>query len=321
MKVKRYLICVLLAAALVPGLGSARAEGEATVSVLPAAAEVDLVAGQTVEIEMYVTNGVDINAFEVRLTYDPQVVTLLCPYGGSHPCWKNGGFLDDDLLVPFELIQSGIFHVAFAQTTQPNVSGEGSLIKLTFQGSAIGISAIDIKLAKFANRVGDETYPLTEDGSLQVFPQRFNLAGTVSRQGQSKTGGIPVRLGVGQTKGYGPYEIFSQDGGKLNLPFGKVVGDTYTFTTNQPGYLNPQKNLTLSADLTLPPLRLLAGDVTGDQAVTTADLDAIRAAFGSSGLGLAADLNGDGIVDLRDLALAGGNFGLTATEAYADWLE
>ncbi|MGI6741017.1 MAG: dockerin type I domain-containing protein [Brevefilum sp.] len=98
------------------------------------------------------------------------------------------------------------------------------------------------------------------------------------------------------------------------------MGDTYTFTTAQPGYLNLQKSLTLNADLTLPPLRLLAGDVNGDELVDTADLEAIGAVFDASGSGLAADLNGDGVVNLQDLALAAGNYGLTPAEAYGDWL-
>jgi len=272
-----------------------------------------------VEIELYVTDGVDINAFEVTLAYDKDVVTLLCPYGGSSPCWQSGGFLKD-LMVVIDDIKPGSFSLAITQLAQPDVSGEGSLIRLTFQASAFGASDIEIQKAKFSNGDGVQTRPLTEDGILQVFPPRFNLIGALSRQGQGNTGGIPVSLGFGLIYGYGPYEMISRAGSKLNLPFGKVVGDTYTFTTVQPGYLNLQKSLTLTADLTLPPLRLLAGDVNSDDRVNTTDLDAIRAAFGSPGAGLAADINADGVVNLQDLALAAGNFGLTADEAYAEWI-
>lgn len=317
MTIKRFLIYLLLAAALVPGSGSARAAGGTTVSVRPS--EVDLLVGQTVEIELYVTDGVDINAFEVTLAYDKDVVTLLCPHGGSTPCWQSGGFLQD-LMVVTDDIKPGSFSLAIIQIAQPDVSGEGSLIRLTFQAAAFGASDIEIQKAKFSNRDGVQTEPLTEDGILQVFPPRVNLIGALSRQGQGNTGGIPVNLGVGLIYGYGPYEIVSRVGGKLNLPFGKVVGDTYTFTTAQPGYLNLQKSLTLNADLTLPPLRLLAGDVNGDELVDTADLEAIGAVFDASGSGLAADLNGDGVVNLQDLALAAGNYGLTPAEAYGDWL-
>lgn len=319
MTIKRFLVYLLLVTALVPGSGSARAAGAATVSVRPSATEVDLVVGKTVEIELYVTDGVAINAFEVTLAYDKDVVTLLCPYGGSSPCWQSGGFLNN-LQVVMSDITPGSFFLAITQLDQPDVTGEGSLIRLTFQGAALGVSDIDISTAVFSNGDGVETEPLTKDGSLQVFPQRFNLIGALSRQGQGNTGGIPVNLGVGLIYGYGPYQIVSGAGGKLNLPFGKVVGDTYTFTTAQPGYLSPALQVTLSADLTLPPLRLLAGDVNADGLVDAADLEAIGAAFDASGSGLAADLNGDGVVNLQDLALAAGNYGLTPAEAYGDWL-
>jgi len=37
------------------------------------------------------------------------------------------------------------------------------------------------------------------------------------------------------------------------------------------------------------------------------------------GESLDGDVNFDGVVDLRDLAIVAGNFGLTSAQVYADW--
>jgi hypothetical protein len=52
---------------------------------------------------------------------------------------------------------------------------------------------------------------------------------------------------------------------------------------------------------------VLAGDVTGDGAVTREDVLRLRAGLGSQDPSL--DVNGDGAVDLSDLALALRSFG------------
>lgn len=51
---------------------------------------------------------------------------------------------------------------------------------------------------------------------------------------------------------------------------------------------------------------LVAGDVTQDNLIDISDLDAIKAQYHSTDQ--AADLDGDGWVDISDLSLASGNF-------------
>jgi hypothetical protein len=149
---------------------------------------------------------------------------------------------------------------------------------------------------------------------------KSTLSGRVLLQGRANPSGASVFLSPGAFFEIGPYVALSQNLPGINLRFDQVVNDTYTLNTGLDGYLNPALQVTLTADLTLPPLHLLGGDVNGDDRVDTTDLDAIRAAFGSPGAGIAADINGDGVVNLQDLALAAGNFGLTTDEAYAQWM-
>jgi hypothetical protein len=264
-------------------------------------------------LEILAANVNDMVTFEIILAYDPSITHL--------EGWALGELVSSfTWKLAEETTPPGHFRLSYSTLGGEPVSGQGILLQLFFCGVASGESDITITSAYYTDTTGKKTYPSLISGTLTVGYHTALVSGPIFLQGRVGRGGVPASLGTGGTYLQGPYDALSLPVLGANLDFGPVVsGDTYTFSTTQPGYLNPQKNLTLSADLTLPPLRLLAGDVTGDQAVTTADLDAIRAAFGSIGAGLAADLNGDGVVDLRDLALAGGNYGLTAAEAYAGW--
>jgi hypothetical protein len=51
------------------------------------------------------------------------------------------------------------------------------------------------------------------------------------------------------------------------------------------------------------------GDTNGDNIVNFTDLNAVLAAFGESGEGLAGDVNGDGVVNFTDLNEVLANFG------------
>ena len=56
------------------------------------------------------------------------------------------------------------------------------------------------------------------------------------------------------------------------------------------------------------PLRLLGGDINGDDQINIQDLVLIGVRFGRTVD--SADINGDGKVNIQDLAIAAGNFGL-----------
>ncbi len=56
------------------------------------------------------------------------------------------------------------------------------------------------------------------------------------------------------------------------------------------------------------------GDTNGDNIVNFADLNAVLAAFGQTGAGLAADLNDDGVVNFTDLNEVLANFGATCSD-------
>jgi hypothetical protein len=87
-----------------------------------------------------------------------------------------------------------------------------------------------------------------------------------------------------------------------------VHGGTYLVSVTRPGYLTWYKKITLDDDaLDLGSVALLAGDVNSDGLINAADSNALTALYGKeygqSGYNIAADLNGDKVIDSSDLAL------------------
>jgi len=270
------------------------------------------------QVQITITDVESLNAFDITLLYDGTITSVT-----SH---SEGGFL----INPYCPVKnndpgSGYLRYSCTQFDQPPVGGSGSLINLTFTGIVPGITSVIIDEQSLKLPDGNnQPVPVTvQNGTINVGYATSAVAGNIFLQGQSARAGVPISLGTGETYAQGPFTALSTPTLRFNLDFGSVVNnDNYTFTTAQPGYLNLNLSLVVPPgnDLALPPLRLLAGDAMADNAITTADLDAIRDAFDVIGLGNAADLNDDGMVDVRDLALAAGNYGLSSANAYGSWL-
>ncbi len=289
-----------------------RAQNATVLAVFPTETQIDLNGANSVDLQIYISNVENLNAFDITLTYDGNIANMLE--------WSHGGFLSN-LSCYRDINELGYFSLACFQVQTPGVNGEGPLINLTFFGVSPGLTTITITEAKLPDGSSppQPIYAQLQHGTIAVCCRTSPVTGAIALQGQTRRGGVPVTLAGGALFGQGPYTAFSTPSLGHNLDFGLAAHDTYALAAAYPGYLGLAAEVTVSGPLTLPPLRLLAGDVTGDGTIGPSDLDAIRAAYGMSGAGLAADLNGDGLVNLRDLALAGGNYGLSAASAYADW--
>ena len=130
--------------------------------------------------------------------------------------------------------------------------------------------------------------------------------------------GVPVRL----TSGAVVRNTTSTALSDINYGFTGVETLTYTFTTHQPRYLNVTdaslKSFLVNGDKTLTALRLFGGDVNQDNAITVSDASDVGTAWGWTS-NPEANINYDGIVNIQDLALVGGNFGMISATAYAWW--
>jgi hypothetical protein len=318
-------LCLLL---LLSWFGSVGAEGETRVTVTPSESTVFLNNSNQANVSITITDAVDINAYDLIVEYDESV--------GVVSDWSHGGFLSN-LLCLIQTNDPGYFRLVCTQNSSPGVSGDGVLLNLIFAGVSIGQTQIRVEKAELSTKDNQLVLPSTHNGSLTTaydpaLLDQFPLAGTVSLQGQSQRAGVSLSLGLGATYQIGPYDAVSLDQTGTNLDFGSVVGDTYVVTTLQPRYLNLTVDLTKevivsSEKTTLNPLRLVAGNaVWTDNIIDAADASLVGASFGMTETDLApgetldADLNFDGVVNLRDLALVAGNYDLSAAQAYQDWV-
>jgi hypothetical protein len=312
-----FFLILVLAGAGIRLLRPVHAQTETILSFSPGLTELYFNGVSTAQVQVVITDVELLNAFDITITYDPDVAIVTA--------WSKGGFLSN-LFDIVKVNNPGFFRLATTQLATPGVSGSGVLINLTFSGVGVGSTVLNFDAVTLSNS-SSQSIPVTlQNGTVTAGYHANAISGAIFAQGQTGRAGIPATLGVGATYGQGPFTVNSAPDYGLNLLFAGIPnGDTYIFTTALPGYLNVEtalaKTVTLtSTDLTLPPLQLLAGDVLADNVINTADLDTISTVFGTTGEGLAADVNADGIVDVRDLALAAGNFSLTAADAYADWV-
>ncbi len=300
---------------------SAAARGQAgtTLSVTPAAA--DVILNNTTTVSLYVTDAVKLNAIDITVTYDPTKVRLAS--------WAHGGFLSN--LWTFKSVSDtdhGTLWVVATQLSTPGVTGSGNLINLTFSSIAYGVSPVTIMIAHFASSDVPpvQTDPILQSGTLAVHGNPalpYTVTGTFKMQGRLNTDGIPVSLS--KINWFGPYNATTTNQSTNNLTINSVYGDIYRITTNQPRYLNVTSDLnktkTITASTTLSTLLLWGGNaVWTDNIIDANDLALVAGAFGQSGPSLAADVNFSGKVDLFDLTLVAGNYGLTSAVAYQSWM-
>lgn len=128
------------------------------------------------------------------------------------------------------------------------------------------------------------------------------IQGQVKLQGRTNQAGAQVALGR--------QLVMSAPDGAFSLA--EVMPGSFTITVSAPGYLSAYRSVTVTseASLDLPPVLLLGGDGDGDGVIRLEDLVLEAAYLGQpSPSGLALDVNGDGRVDIYDIALTGINFG------------
>ena len=329
-KHNRVVLAVMAVLALTPFFGLSVASAQ-TVSLAfsPDPASIYLNGSNSTVVDMQIFDGVLINAFDIILTYDASITRLTG--------WVNGGYLDISGGCLINVNNPGYFRLVCTQLNKPGVSGNGTLLKLTFSGTGYGSTPITFTKAELSNKASELVLPTTDNGQINTLYQAgtivySSLSGEVSLQGQDARGGIAVRLERGLFVQQGPYFATSLEQPGTNLFFNTVALDAYPITTAFPYYLNLDMSANKVKGLvgtsnTLSPLVLLGGNVfSSDNEINTDDLDLIKLWFDMNvakikpGTELLGDANNDGVVDIRDLALSGGNFGLNGTTAYAGWL-
>jgi len=274
-----------------------------------------------VTVDIMVQDVVIIGGFDVKVVFDNAVVNFLG--------YELGDFLKN-LYCTNQYIEPNSVRLVCVQIATPGQNGGGSLFRMKFQGVVEGSTVLDITRAQLAATDDQLILPGITDGTLNVvntgnfiyLPLIMNL----SVQGALDRGGIEVALGRGLNNGMGPSSGTSLDEVGNNLTIPGVVADSYRISTNHPRVLNitPEMNkfYTLASDSDpVPALKLVAGNaVWTDNEIKLSDWTVVCGALGDVTLNEDADVNFDGSVDARDLALVAGNWGLNSGTAYAAWL-
>ncbi len=161
-----------------PLILSASGQGGTVLAVDPAQSSVE-VNGQR-EISLLVSDADNLNAFDVQVEYNGDLLTLVK--------WEFGDLLSNLAVVKRDDLP-GSFRLVATQLATPGVSGDGVLLKLTFSGKLEGSSAINITKAEFARSEGGLSLPELQNGNITIIPaqpeRRLNLASQRMRAAQS----------------------------------------------------------------------------------------------------------------------------------------
>jgi len=154
---KLIVVCALLG--LMAGLAplSVAAQSTTVLAVMPAAIEVPL--GNQVLLELEVTGGVNVNAFDIMVNYDTRYLSLIS--------WTHGDYLKN-LSCLHEVNQPGVLELACTQVAQQAVSGDGVLLELVFDSLAVGVGDVTITEAEFADLTGAKLFPDRQHGEVTV---------------------------------------------------------------------------------------------------------------------------------------------------------
>jgi immune inhibitor A len=305
----------------------------------------DFYCGDVITVPVRIDNVEDLQGFQIDLSFDPGVLSLLSVEGGStfRPLAWEGKIWDNEL---------GTIQLYYALRNRPTgMTGSFELAVLTFRAVGDGVCDITIDDSKLSDSPYPYFAPIPHnrvDGSVTVYGRA--VQGRVFLQGRDYEHGESM---AGTSLLYGTEVLTTTDAGGYYAfcpPVG--VGERFELKADKRGYLYGVKDITVdvTATLTLSDVTLIGGDVVGVDGETVSspltctlpitvtragppegriyinDLAFVGANFnkdsGSPDWGpdvchpdyvaYKADINEDGYVDILDLVLVGYNFNETA---------
>ncbi|MHC1739939.1 MAG: cohesin domain-containing protein [Anaerolineaceae bacterium] len=151
-----FILVLVLIAAFLP-VQTTHAQSSTQVSISPSTK--DIIIGETTEIALNIAGGVDINAFDVTISFNPSVVSL--------ESFSEGGYLSNLALV-VNSAETGKLHLVYTQLATAGVTGDGTLLRIVFKGLAVGSSSINIDSIALADSASALIYPSTQNGIINV---------------------------------------------------------------------------------------------------------------------------------------------------------
>jgi hypothetical protein len=169
----------------------------------------------------------------------------------------------------------------------------------------------------------NNVYATSMTGAELEILRKTSVTGTVRLQGRPDDSGATLSFLPGETYGY-PYDFVTSGYWGQVTASDVVYVDTYTVVVSAEHYLDVTEASGVTAtidseDVILEPVMLWGGDVVGDDnEITINDATFIANSYGFSNPD--CDINQDGIVDIMDLAILGGNYGKTSAAYYDHWI-
>jgi hypothetical protein len=166
-----------------PGAGEVGALGAGTISISPVVAYTTV--GSSVSVDVWISDVTDLYGMDFRICFDPNIAAI--PSNDGTLLWevfdpvnnfqiRNGVFDAYAMYCPCTSIPTNKFYwYSVTQTDDPfnpgtplPFSGSGRLARLTFQGMAVGTTALHFCYAKGSTKDGDPLWPTMVDGSITV---------------------------------------------------------------------------------------------------------------------------------------------------------
>ena len=264
----------------------------------------------------------DLFGYQVELTYDPTLVDATGQFDNSFFNTSGAFVLSQGCSAGTCLFAVSLFGDV------PALTGSGPLATITLKARESGsfdLAFTDTTL--LTNRDGIALPAAWPDPALAL-----TVCGTASVSGMVDLQGRPNgRVESGQVtlinlQGDSPDIVvpFDAETGAfkaVDVP-AESGGSTYRVEAAHDLYLTnaiESVAVAIGQEVVLAGTGLRAGDATNDAAIDILDMACIGAAYGSlgtcNGRG-SSDINADGVTDLQDLALAGGNYTLAGLQVW-----
>lgn len=207
-------------------------------------------------------------------------------------------------------------HLVLGHTSNPILNKTGRVAKITWSSLAVGNAGFAVDPATVMSNDEGTDIPINSVTvpNITIVEPGF-IMGTVTRQGtrtdHALTDVSAYNIGGGVVT---TVQTIADGSFTMAVP----IGGTYLLQASYNGYLKAQRSNTyvVGGTVWMPSVQLKGGDVTGDNNINILDIVSIISFYGTNGLPTtdANDINDDGIVDIYDLTIAAGNFGLVGPQ-------
>ncbi len=266
--------------------------------------------GQIVHVDVWVENITQLYSADVVLTFDPAFLRPRTTQVRPGPFLADGGAMVTRNQVNGAAGTAQL--VVTRLSPMPAVSGSGVLFSLDFDALAAGTTTLGISRAQAAAPGAVAIPVMLATAVVTIQAPRATVIAHIEGQGRADWSGFSLRVS-------GPVSTTVTTNSSGDVVVGDLPPGNYSVTARRQGWLCSalQMSLVAGQTLTLPPVRLLAGDVNGSDSVDIFDLVRVAYTYDSpSSVDPAADLNASGFIDIGDLVLVGTNYGATCPQPW-----